>query len=954
MVKIFIIDVSLHLSGNGFDYTSTYPSFVEGENPTDHLYKVLGETLTQWPEHSGYYGGQSTNVDYNITNINTGDAINVDLSKIPNGDPNIAVTTLKNIISDIFKNSSTTKTGLPATPNISLKIDERRDSVNTYTNTSLLGTIDPNFQNSGGWKLSYDLNSLTPPAPTQSSPTQSTTPTPVNPTQSIGPTQSGNPTQSNPSQSSIPTTQDQSREQRTLESPNTPKEQNTYVPNIVTLFQPTIKPEKIKFQVPNAPDQQKETAESLGNFPFVWYNGIQIEYTDISYFNLTTSSGIPQLKITFADTMGLLKDKGFPLDDTKVTVFLNPRTTLLKEVHLTFKIVKFSINAGVFNITGLLDVNGLYVKNFKSYKNQSSFEALQSVAKDCGMGFSSNLDSTNDKMTWINTGDRVANFIDTIVESSYKSDKTFLMSYIDLYYCLTYVDLQKEFDRDIKKELGVANMGLEEIAKIDDKERVSRLYLTNDRSMESSNGYFDTYKVINNSTSISIREGYLTKTKFYDETSKNFLIFDVDSITSDGNKSIIMKGQPQDETFFKNNVNLIYTGKLDSDNMHKNYHYSYIQNSRNLVELGKIALEVEMGTPNFTIYKYQKVYIFISNQASTPAASHINNRLSGEWLIIDISYKYDGIRLIQVFKCVKKELELSPEEISSEPPQNNKSQTGQNTSNDDSSGSNPSPTNPTQAAASGLTSSTPVDDSGFPLTKDIFRRIYRGKINDRVIELYYEPIKNSLIKYGMTSKERISAFLAQVNAETNFLLFTTELASGNEYEGRNDLGNSQAGDGRKYKGRGLVQITGRSNYKAAGKFLQKDFLTDPAIVAAENDAQKRAAATQEQVTNAILSGIRYWLAGAGAWGNLNDYADKMSVRNTIGFGSTSLDQLPNSQKDASSAGYKHKKNNNIATDNSPSDVNFNNFALICFAINGGYNGFRERCKNWLQIREYFK
>jgi len=53
-------------------------------------------------------------------------------------------------------------------------------------------------------------------------------------------------------------------------------------------------------------------------------------------------------------------------------------------------------------------------------------------------------------------------------------------------------------------------------------------------------------------------------------------------------------------------------------------------------------------------------------------------------------------------------------------------------------------------------------------------------------------------------------------------------------------------------------------------------------------------------------------------------------------------------------GYKHKKSDNIATVNSPSDVNFNNFTLISFAINGGYNGFQSRFKNWLQIREYFK
>jgi hypothetical protein len=78
--------------------------------------------------------------------------------------------------------------------------------------------------------------------------------------------------------------------------------------------------------------------------------------------------------------------------------------------------------------------------------------------------------------------------------------------------------------------------------------------------------------------------------KFYNDVKKNFLIFDVDSITSPGDK-IIMKGKPQDEEFFKQNINLIYTGKIDTDNMHQNYHYSYIQNLRNITELRKIGLE---------------------------------------------------------------------------------------------------------------------------------------------------------------------------------------------------------------------------------------------------------------------------------------------------------------------------------------------------------------------------
>jgi predicted chitinase len=209
-------------------------------------------------------------------------------------------------------------------------------------------------------------------------------------------------------------------------------------------------------------------------------------------------------------------------------------------------------------------------------------------------------------------------------------------------------------------------------------------------------------------------------------------------------------------------------------------------------------------------------------------------------------------------------------------------------------------------------------------------------------------MKNAMIKYQITTKERVAAFLSQVNAETNYLIYSSELASGEAYEGRKDLGNTNPGDGRKFKGRGLIQLTGRSNYKSAGEYFNKDFISDTTVVAADNATHKKGAATPEQIENTILTSVRYWLLGSTK-GNLNDYADKMDIRKGFDFGGTSLENLPESNKQGKQ--YGNGKSKNYATAFNANDANFVNLTIICLGVNGGYNGYRERFKNWLRIRE---
>jgi len=96
-------------------------------------------------------------------------------------------------------------------------------------------------------------------------------------------------------------------------------------------------------------------------------------------------------------------------------------------------------------------------------------------------------------------------------------------------------------------------------------------------------------------------------------------------------------------------------------------------------------------------------------------------------------------------------------------------------------------------------------------------------------------------KAGIKGDE-LASFMGQVSHESGGFHYLEELASGEAYEGRKDLGNTQKGDGKRYKGRGYIQLTGRENYRTYGKELGLDLEGNPDLAAKPEVAEKIAIA----------------------------------------------------------------------------------------------------------------
>lgn len=96
---------------------------------------------------------------------------------------------------------------------------------------------------------------------------------------------------------------------------------------------------------------------------------------------------------------------------------------------------------------------------------------------------------------------------------------------------------------------------------------------------------------------------------------------------------------------------------------------------------------------------------------------------------------------------------------------------------------------------------------------------------------YLADLNKAMGEAQIDTPLRQAAFLAQLAHESCEFKYMEELASGEAYEGRKDLGNTQKGDGKRYRGRGPIQLTGRNNYIKAGSALHLDLEGLPELAA---------------------------------------------------------------------------------------------------------------------------
>lgn len=163
------------------------------------------------------------------------------------------------------------------------------------------------------------------------------------------------------------------------------------------------------------------------------------------------------------------------------------------------------------------------------------------------------------------------------------------------------------------------------------------------------------------------------------------------------------------------------------------------------------------------------------------------------------------------------------------------------------------------------------------ITEELLKQIYPfSKQSNRIKYLPYFNIY--LPDYEVNTKQRMCAYFAQIGVESDQLNYCEEIASGKAYEGRKDLGNTEVGDGVKFKGRGLIQVTGKINYQKISKIYHVDFVSNPELLSTPEWAVKSSFwFWEDKELNTLADQEKFELITRKINGGLTGYKERLEL-----------------------------------------------------------------------------
>jgi hypothetical protein len=450
----------------------------------------------------------------------------------------------------------------------------------------------------------------------------------------------------------------------------------------------------------------REANDTGFGMPLIKINSYIVK--NLSFFKLDLTGKIPSLIFRFSSEDEHFLYTSYPKDGDVVCIFIKSVSELYKPIRMDLLVTEVlnqflppklgEFNTGqadnptkpVFTIKAQMRVPGLLQHVCKGFKNKTSFEVLREIAKDLGLGFASNVKSTNDRMNWICPNKTYYKFIDDVCNSSWESEEDFFDWWIDSAYVLNFVNLKKQLLEKSKDDTQVlVTAGVERgiLGGLDGNQKSEEykvpLYFTNDPKYKKYPIYVRSYSVKNAAGYIINNFGYSRDLQFYDSRLVNdrpinkYVKYKVEYVTDKdlGPSSTLFKGRVNEDVY-KKETKKTWVGTQYGENQHKNIQQAIVQNRINKYENFKVYLETQMHSFIPWVYRGQNIPLRIVHSSSTRAKSaasegsgknpidvkqhklgnNVDNKfLSGSYMIMGSYIEYIDSQIIQSFVLGKRE-----------------------------------------------------------------------------------------------------------------------------------------------------------------------------------------------------------------------------------------------------------------------------------------------------------
>jgi hypothetical protein len=418
--------------------------------------------------------------------------------------------------------------------------------------------------------------------------------------------------------------------------------------SILTVIDPTIVLDELVIadaesgtQDSVTPNTQILNSKIYNVTPLVRINQYEVNPDNLVSFRLSNTGFYPTLKVIFKDVDTSFMARFFPKDGDVAQLYIRSQgdEETFKPIRIDFTIIDVYPIAGGgdsvtrFAVEGRMFVPDLFTERVE-YHDGTSWDALLNIAESLTLGYASNVEDTRDTMTWINPNDTVDKYIQDIVANSYLDDDHFFTAYIDPYYYLTFIDVNRLFSQEGDPGItqGFTLNSMDSYGNGDGKVDDFPYFLTNDVKFQGSANYMRKHQMVNESGFITKNNGYTRYSQFWDQASREFISEFVDPIVDEtegqvpATKGRLIEGEvegPRD-----NQVRFKYLGQ-QSQNVHDQFMYSVVLNYQNLSEITKMGMVAELDTVNPALLRYTRIFCQVFEYA-TPVKQQLTASTEGD------------------------------------------------------------------------------------------------------------------------------------------------------------------------------------------------------------------------------------------------------------------------------------------------------------------------------------